>query len=68
MKSNRLSVGLDVGSTTVKIIVMDPGTNDIKYSEYRRHFAEQAKISYDLLKNAVNKNDLFEAEGDDFGF
>ena len=32
-----LHVGLDVGSTTVKIIVMDENKNTI-YKNYQRHF------------------------------
>ena len=34
---NLLHVGLDVGSTTVKIIVMDEQKNTI-YKDYRRHY------------------------------
>ena len=33
-----LHVGLDVGSTTVKIIVMDEFKNTI-YKDYKRHFS-----------------------------
>ena len=32
-----LHVGLDVGSTTVKIVIMDNNLNTI-YTNYRRHF------------------------------
>lgn len=35
-KNNILHVGLDVGSTTVKIIVMDSNLNTI-YEDYQRH-------------------------------
>ena len=35
--SEILHVGLDVGSTTVKIIVMDKNLNTI-YKNYERHF------------------------------
>lgn len=41
----QLSVGLDVGSTTVKIIVLDENEN-IVYKDYRRHFSD--------VKNTVN--------------
>ena len=34
-----LHVGLDVGSTTVKIIVMDRNRNTI-YKNYQRHFSD----------------------------
>ena len=36
---NLLHVGLDVGSTTVKIVVMDENLNTI-YRDYRRHFSD----------------------------
>ena len=34
-----LHVGLDVDSTTVKIIVMDENLNTI-YTDYKRHFSD----------------------------
>ena len=34
---NILHVGLDVGSTTVKIVVMDENLNTI-YNDYKRHY------------------------------
>ncbi|MCD7834787.1 MAG: acyl-CoA dehydratase activase [Lachnospiraceae bacterium] len=34
-------VGVDVGSTTTKIVVTDPETKQILYSDYRRHNAAQ---------------------------
>ena len=34
-----LHVGLDVGSTTVKIIVMDKNKNTL-YKNYQRHFSD----------------------------
>ena len=37
--NNLLHVGLDVGSTTVKIAVMDNNLN-ILYSNYQRHFSD----------------------------
>ena len=39
MEQNILHVGLDVGSTTVKIVVMDENKNII-YKDYRRHFSD----------------------------
>ena len=47
-----LHVGLDVGSTTVKIIVMDENLNTI-YKDYQRHFSDTkntvCKVLEDLL-------------------
>ena len=39
----RIHVGIDVGSTTVKAVVLDPKTNTPLYSEYKRHGARQAQ-------------------------
>lgn len=46
-----LRVGLDVGSTTVKLIILDKEGNII-YKKYRRHFAETQKHTLDLLIDA----------------
>ena len=46
-----LHVGIDVGSTTTKIVVMDPETRNILYSDYRRHHADQVKSVADALLN-----------------
>ena len=32
-----LNLGVDIGSTTVKLVVMDKNKN-VLYGEYRRHF------------------------------
>ena len=39
MDQNILHVGLDVGSTTVKIVVMNED-KEIIYKDYRRHFSD----------------------------
>ncbi len=39
---SKLHVGIDVGSTTTKIVALMPGKTDILFSDYRRHNAEQA--------------------------
>ena len=36
---SELHMGIDVGSTTVKIVVLDDDKS-IKYSEYRRHYSD----------------------------
>ena len=38
-----LHLGLDVGSTTVKAVVINPDTHEVLYSEYERHGARQAQ-------------------------
>ena len=42
-------IGLDVGSTTVKAVVMDPDTNEILWKDYERHQTKQPEKVYDFL-------------------
>ena len=44
-----LAVGLDVGSTTVKAVVVDPQTKDILWDDYQRHHTKQAECVLDFL-------------------
>jgi activator of 2-hydroxyglutaryl-CoA dehydratase/predicted nucleotide-binding protein (sugar kinase/HSP70/actin superfamily) len=44
-----LTIGLDVGSTTVKAVVVDPRTRRILWSDYRRHHTKQPETVLDLL-------------------
>jgi len=46
---NRAIVGLDVGSTTVKAVVVDPETKDIVWSDYQRHHTKQAECVLDFM-------------------
>ncbi len=39
----KLFVGIDIGSTTTKIVAIDPDTQEILLSDYRRHNAAQVK-------------------------
>ena len=41
-------MGLDVGSTTVKLVVMD-GNDNIRYSKYQRHFSDIRKTIFELV-------------------
>ena len=36
-----LRMGIDVGSTTVKILILDTDKNEVLYNQYERHHAEQ---------------------------
>ena len=36
-----LCIGIDIGSTTTKIIALIPGDGEIIYSDYQRHNAKQ---------------------------
>ncbi|HOQ17090.1 MAG TPA: acyl-CoA dehydratase activase-related protein [Defluviitaleaceae bacterium] len=46
--SNKLHVGLDVGSTTVKIVVID-SENTILFSRYQRHYSDIKQTIINLL-------------------
>lgn len=47
---NLLHVGLDVGSTTVKIVVMDNNLNTI-YRDYQRHYSDTKNTVCNVLEN-----------------
>ena len=49
-----LHVGLDVGSTTVKIVVMDKDLNTI-YENYQRHFSDTKNTVCKVLSEFVEK-------------
>ncbi len=44
-----LVVGMDVGSTTVKAVVVDPNTREILWNDYRRHHTKQAECVMEFL-------------------
>ena len=48
------TLGIDVGSTTVKIAVLDPQKN-LVFGDYRRHHAEIRQTLYKLLTDAHHK-------------
>ncbi len=45
-----LMVGLDVGSTTVKAVVMDPSTDEILWKDYERHQTKQPEKVFEFLQ------------------
>ena len=49
----KYSLGIDVGSTTVKIAILDEG-NNVLFSNYERHFANIRETLYSLLKQAYD--------------
>ena len=49
---NILHVGLDVGSTTVKIIVMNEEQNTI-FKDYQRHFSDTKNTVCNVLENLI---------------
>ena len=42
--------GIDIGSTTTKLVVYDPTAQKILYSQYKRHHAAQKKSVLEALK------------------
>jgi predicted CoA-substrate-specific enzyme activase len=60
MTRTHLNAGIDVGSTTLKIAIVDPVGKELLHAVYRRHGARQAACARELLAEA---HDLFpEAE------
>ena len=52
MGARTLHVGMDIGSTTVKIAVIEPGSGELLHARYLRHEARQAIVAADLLEEA----------------
>lgn len=50
-----LVIGIDVGSTTVKATVVDPGSKEIIWSDYQRHHTKQAEKVLDFLMAIENE-------------
>ena len=48
------TLGIDIGSTTVKIAVLD-SNNDVLFSDYERHFANIQETLSALLGRAIYK-------------
>ncbi|HSN82210.1 MAG TPA: BadF/BadG/BcrA/BcrD ATPase family protein [Polyangiales bacterium] len=46
----RAIVGLDVGSTTVKAVIVDPDSKEIVWSDYKRHHTKQAECVLDFME------------------
>lgn len=44
-----MQVGVDIGSTTTKIVAVDQKNNEIIFSKYKRHNAHQIQSVYELL-------------------
>lgn len=55
MAQKLLRMGIDVGSTTVKILILDTEKNEIVYNHYERHHAEQWNTCQRLLCDVADK-------------
>lgn len=54
--SNLLRMGLDVGSTTVKLVIIDD-TGTVVWTDYRRHYADTRLHTTQLLQDAYKQVD-----------
>jgi activator of 2-hydroxyglutaryl-CoA dehydratase len=50
-----LLIGLDVGSTTVKFVVVDPITDEILHKDYQRHDTKQPEKCIEMLRTIEEK-------------
>src|SRR3984957_19690382 len=49
----RLAIGMDVGSTTVKAVVVNPANKEILWSDYQRHHTKQPEYVMSLLETIL---------------
>jgi activator of 2-hydroxyglutaryl-CoA dehydratase/predicted nucleotide-binding protein (sugar kinase/HSP70/actin superfamily) len=49
MSSTKIVIGIDVGSTTCKLTVVEPSTKEILWSKYLRHETKQPEYVRDML-------------------
>src|SRR5947207_13127843 len=49
-QQNKFMVGLDVGSTTVKAVAINPATDEILWQDYQRHETKQPEKTLEFLK------------------
>ena len=54
MQKTLHTLGIDIGSTTVKIAILNE-ENEVLFSDYERHFANIQETLSDLLGRAVHK-------------
>src|SRR6476660_1208286 len=49
-RTKPVAIGIDVGSTTVKAVVVDPDTKEILWSDYQRHQTKQTEFVLNFLE------------------
>ena len=52
--NKKYKIGVDIGSTTVKLVIMD-NNNKILSKAYKRHLSDSKKTIISLFKNALKK-------------
>lgn len=54
MRKEKYTLGIDIGSTTVKIAILD-SAHQLLFSNYKRHFANIRETLSDLLQEAFGQ-------------
>ena len=54
VENRDLRLGIDIGSTTVKVVIVDQNTKEILYSRYERHHAKQLETVVRMLGELKN--------------
>ena len=57
-ENRRLTIGMDVGSTTVKAVVVDGTTDEILWRDYQRHDTKQPEMVLEFLKRIEDEFNL----------
>ena len=67
MKQTELTLGIDIGSTTAKVVLVEDGR--IIYEKYQRHFSQVRQKTLELLEQAAPYagGRLFDAQRSPFG-
>ncbi|MGN0301526.1 MAG: BadF/BadG/BcrA/BcrD ATPase family protein, partial [Anaerotardibacter sp.] len=53
--TSTIHLGVDVGSTTTKVLALDPSTNKVLYTQYIRHHAYQADSVIKILQEVIDR-------------
>jgi len=59
---NHYLIGMDVGSTTVKAVVVAEGTDEIVWRDYQRHDTKQPEKTIEFLRRFETEIEGFAAE------
>ena len=62
MQENKYYLGIDVGSTTVKMVLVDAETDESVWEDYQRHDTKQPEKVLEFLKRIEEEIDGFKAE------
>ncbi|BEP29703.1 2-hydroxyacyl-CoA dehydratase [Helicovermis profundi] len=55
-----INVGIDVGSTTIKVVVLE--NDEIVFSEYKRHFSDIKNASKEIINKIIGKFEGYNAK------